>query len=126
MSQGILIHTYGERFAWVAQSLVLTGIPRKLAEAAEARANQEFFLSATGRGMVHNVRVGPAHDGTGCMGLDVQVKVEQSVMADYSPRVLRKQRSLWERTQRDTTTNGETSYVDEWELSSAREEGIAY
>ena len=58
------------------------------------------------------------------MGLDVQVKVEKSVIADYLPRVLRKQRLLWVRTQHDTT-NGEISYVDEWELSSAGEEGIA-
>lgn len=87
-------------------------------------AHQEFSLGVTGHGMVHNARTGPAYDGTGCMGLDVQVKVEKSVIADYLPRVLRKQRLLWVRTQHDTT-NGEISYVDEWELSSAGEEGIA-
>ena len=109
--------------AWLPSMLM--GMPRTLAEAAEARARHELSLSAAGRGMGHNVRTGTAWDRSGCMGLDVQVKIEQSVMADYDPKVIRKQRMLWERTQSDSTS-GNVSYVDEWELSSTREEGIAY
>ena len=105
--------------------LVLMDIPRTLAEAAEVRAHQGLALSASGRGMAHRIRTGTTWDGNGCAGLDVQVKVEHSVMADYDPRAIRKQRILWERTQSDSTT-GNVSYVDDWELSSAREEGIAY
>ena len=125
MSQSILIQTYGGRSARIELPLVLMGILRTLTEAAEVRAHQGLALNASGRGMAHRIRTGTAWDGNGCTGLDVQVKVEQSVMADFDPRAIRKQRLLWERTQSDST-NGNVSYVDEWERSSAREEGIAY
>jgi len=77
--------------------------------------------------MAHHIRTGTTWDGdiNGCTGLDVQVKVERSVMADCEPRAIRKQRLLWERTQSDSTIRN-ISYDDEWEVSSAREEGIAY
>ena len=107
--------------------MVLIGIRRTLAEAAEVRARQVLGLSTSGRGTTHHVRTGTTWDGNVncCTGLDVQVKVEQSVMADYDPKAIRKQRLLWERTQSGSTTEN-VSYVDEWESSSAREEGIAY
>jgi len=125
MSQSILIHTYGEPSARMGLPFVLMGILHTLAEVAEVRARQGLSLSASGRGMARDSRIGTAWDVNGCTGLDVQVKVEQSVMADYDPSAIRKQRVLWERTQSDSST-GNVSYVDEWEISSAREEGIAY
>ena len=125
MSQGILIHTYGECSARIEPPLVLISIPRTFAEAAEIRARQGLALIANSRGTAYHARTGMAWDGNGCTGLDVQVKIEQSIMADYDPRATRKHRLLWERSQ-STSTTGCVSYTDEWELSSAREEGIAY
>jgi hypothetical protein len=111
MSQSILAHIHGERFARIEPHSTLTGTPlRTPTEAAEARAHRGFTFGPIGRGMAHNVRTGK--------DLDVQVQIEQAVMVDYDPRTHRQPREFWERKQ-SGIANRDTSPGDQgqWELS---------
>jgi hypothetical protein len=122
MSQNILVHIHGERFARaVEQCLTLTGIPLcASAETAEARAQRWYIFGPSDRGMMQNVR--PRKDEeNGGLNLDVQVQIEQAVMVDYESGAYRPPRVFgWDKKKRSEIRSGDTSSADQgqWELSN--------
>jgi len=119
MSQRILIHIHGERFARIEKHLALMGIlPRTPAEASEARIYERFIWGTTGHDATHNAGNVKDRDSDGGMSLDVQVQIERAVTVDYDLETRWKpQRGPWERKQANIPSEGTTS-ADQVGLSS--------
>ena len=117
MSQSILIHIHGKRFARKEPPLVLTDTP--LHTLTEAR--EKTILSAAGRGPIgYDARNERAHDEGGGKDPDVQVQIEHTVLVDHNSKTCQKHRVFWGGKRSDVTNGDASSSANQgqWKLSS--------